>query len=89
MLAFSYPFIPTRKFHGKEGVDGSSPSEGFGGSSWRAGFSDSGWCAGRQPQAGMETIWKPAAWFCSLTGAGIGPGVCRSPEVSRCSCDPP
>jgi hypothetical protein len=24
-----------------------------------------------------------------LTGAGIGPGVCRSPEVSRCSCDPP
>jgi len=27
----------------------------------------------------METIWKPAAWFCSLTGAGIGPGVCRSP----------
>src|SRR5437588_10827311 len=69
-------------FHGKEGVDGSSPSEGSG---WLAdrlggrGFSDSGWCAGRQPQAGLETIWKSAAWFCSLTGARAGSRVCRSP----------
>src|SRR5438105_12996799 len=34
---------------------------------------------GRQPQAGLETIWKPAAWFCSLTGARAGSRVCRSP----------
>ena len=59
-----YWYPGTKWRHGKEGVDGSSPSEG---PWWIAlvggGFGISGWCAEHWRHAGMETIWKPAAWF--------------------------
>src|SRR6478672_7637355 len=43
-------------FHGKEGVDGSSPSEGSVGTPLMAGFRDSCRSRASRPQAGMETI---------------------------------
>ena len=61
------PEIPARAllaqlvehFHGKEGVDGSSPSEGSAGLALLAGFG--GWCrlGDGYAEAAMETIWKP------------------------------
>jgi hypothetical protein len=52
-------FVPTRFFHGKEGVVGSSPTEGSNESPVSTGFL---WGApvGSKSQIGcMETFWKP------------------------------
>ena len=62
-------------FHGKEGVVGSSPTEGSGESPWWAGVLGFGLVHRAPARAGMETIWKPAAWCCSLTGASRIPGL--------------
>ena len=74
--ALSFPFVPTRSFHGKEGVVGSSPTEGSLVLPWLAGFGSS--CRfgdrNRRGRYGnhLETASSGAAWFSSLTGTVYG-----------------
>ena len=66
MRARSCPFVPTRLFHGKEGVVGSSPTEGLDESPAISYFIASEMPRAAGGRAVMEALWKPKG--CSRLG---------------------
>ncbi len=70
MRAVPCPPVPTRLFHGKEGVVGSSPTEGLDGSPVSTGLPGQGWSFSRPLAAPVETFGNLRGIYAALEVSG-------------------